>query len=69
MADDGHVVGAMALSEPRLVVLEDDIKGPVQGVLDQPVAAHGVGGPFGGEVGGGDEVAGIEAAPVLQSGA
>lgn len=45
MPDDGHVEGAMALSKPRLMVVEDDIEGPIQSVLDQPVAAHGVTGP------------------------
>lgn len=37
----------------RLVVVEDDVEGPVQSVLDQPVAAHGMSGPFGGQLGGG----------------
>ena len=39
MAHNGHVECAVAFSEPRLVVVEDDIEGPVQSVLDQPVAA------------------------------
>lgn len=69
MAHDGHVECAMALSEARLVVVEDDVEGPVQSVLDQPVAAHGVSGPFGCQLCGGDEVSRVEAASILQSGA
>lgn len=43
--DDGHVVGAMPLSEPRLVVLKDDIKRPRASDLDRAMAAHGLGSP------------------------
>lgn len=55
--------------QTRLVVVEDDVEGPVQSVLDQPAAAHGMSGPFGGQLGGGDKVSRVEAAFVLQSGA
>ena len=69
MAHDGHVECAVAFSEPRLVVVEDDVEGPVQSVLDQPVAAHGMSGPFGRQLGGGDKISRVEAASILQSGA
>lgn len=61
MAHDRHVKSAVALSETRLVVVED-VEGPVQSVLDQPVAAHGMSGPFGRQFGGGDKVSRVETA-------
>lgn len=69
MAHDGHFECAVAFSEKRLVVVEDDVEGPVQSVLDQPVAAHGMSGPFGRQLGGGDKIPRVEAAFVLQSSA
>ncbi len=33
MAHDGHVESAEVFSETRLVVVEDDVEGPVQSVL------------------------------------
>ena len=69
MAHDGHVESAEVFSETRLVVVEDDVEGPVQSVLDQPMAAHGMSGPFSRQLGGGGEVSRVEAAFVLQSSA
>ena len=69
MAHDGHVLGAVTLSDTGLVVAEGDVEGPVQAVLDGPVAAYGVGGLRGGEGARGDEVAGVEAGAILQLGA
>ena len=37
VADDGHVLGAEALSQSGLVVVEGDIEHLVQAVLDAPV--------------------------------
>jgi hypothetical protein len=41
----------------------------MEAVFDAPMAAHGVGGGFGGEGRGGDVVAGVEATPILELGA
>ena len=49
MADNGHVPGAMAGAEARLVLIEGDVEGPVQVVFDGPVASHGNGEGFGRE--------------------
>ena len=40
MADAGHVLGAVAAPEARLVLLELDIEHPVQTVFDCPVGAR-----------------------------
>src|SRR6266436_2199479 len=40
MADNGHVPGAMAGAQARLVLIEGHIEGPVQVVFDGPVASH-----------------------------
>jgi hypothetical protein len=66
--DHGHVFGAVAGSEARLVLVEDDVEDPVEAIFDPPMAAHGVGGGFGGEGGGGDIVSGVEAAVILEFG-
>src|SRR3546814_9787159 len=59
----------LPLAEAGLVFLEDGVEDPVEAVFDAPVSAHGACGVFGGEACGGDVVAGIEAAAVLQFGA
>src|SRR3984893_1251843 len=38
-----HVLGAMAGAKAGLVLIEGHIKGPMQVVLDGPVASHGIG--------------------------
>lgn len=40
VAHDGHVVRAVAFSEAGLILVEDDVEGPVESIFDQPVAAH-----------------------------
>jgi hypothetical protein len=47
VTDDGHVYGAVSLSQPRLILAESDVEYPVQAVFDRPVAAHGFGGAGG----------------------
>jgi hypothetical protein len=34
VADDGHVAGAVASAQPRLILFEDHVEHPVQAVLD-----------------------------------
>ena len=43
MAHQSHVLGAVAASQARLVLFEDDIEHPVQAVFDSPVRPCGVG--------------------------
>ena len=38
--DDGHVGGAMSGSQACQIIAEDDIKYPVQAVLDPPMPPH-----------------------------
>jgi hypothetical protein len=47
MPDGGHVSGAAALADARLVVGEGDVEDPVQTVLDRPVPADRRGGGAG----------------------
>ena len=68
VSDDGHVLCAMALSQPRLIVLEDNVEGPVEGVFDEPMAAHGLCRCWCVKFGRRDEVAGIETAAIFQFG-
>ena len=68
-SDDGHVPGPVTFSRARLVLLEDDVEGPVETVLDGPVTEHDGGGALGVPGGGGDEVAGVIAPLVLELGA
>src|SRR5690606_6906339 len=68
VSDDGHVLCAMALSQPRLIVLEDDVEGPMEGVFNEPVAAHRLCRRLGIASGRRDEVAGIETAAIFQFG-
>lgn len=51
MADDGHIPGAVAGAQARLVLMEGHVEGggPVQVVFDAPVASHGLGEGFGRE--------------------
>ena len=56
-SDQSHVLGAMAASQAGEVFLEDDVENPVH-ALDPAVPPDGFGGPFRGEGGRGDEVAG-----------
>ena len=49
MADNGHVPGAVAGAEARLVLIEGHIEGPVQVIFDGPMASHGNGEGFGRE--------------------
>jgi hypothetical protein len=49
MADNGHVSGAVAGAEARLIFIEGHIEDPVQVVFDSPVASHGNGEGFGRE--------------------
>ena len=56
MADDGHVFGAVAGSQPRQILMEGHVEGPVKVVFDGPVASHGVGEAFGREGARGDVV-------------
>ncbi len=69
VSDDGHFFSAVALSHARLVVVEDDVKRPVQRVFDGPMAADNGGSAICGERCGRDEVAGVEAAAILEFGA
>jgi len=70
VADDGHVLGAMTLAQPGLVVAEGDVEDPVQAVLDGSVPAHCLAGPFGIEVCRGDVGAGfrVQGAAPLDAG-
>jgi hypothetical protein len=49
MAYNGHVPGAVAGAETRLVLIEGHVEGPVQVVFDGPVASHFNGNGFGRE--------------------
>jgi hypothetical protein len=40
--DDGHVGCVVAFVQVRQIILKDDIKGPVERVLDDPMAAGGM---------------------------
>src|SRR5208283_5303588 len=68
MADDRHVGCAVALAQPGLVLVEDDVEHPVQLVFDPPMAADGCGGGLGRERRRGDIIAGLETAAILQLG-
>lgn len=68
VADHGHVDGAVALAEAGLVFLEDNVEHPVQRILDGPMSPNGFGGFQGREGGGGDVVARVEAAALLEFG-
>ncbi len=68
MPDNGHVMCAMALSEPGLVVIEDDVEGPVEGIFDSPVSADVVGGLLSAELCRRDVVSGLDAASILEFG-
>jgi len=60
MAHDGHVVGAVALAQARLIVSKHHVEHPMQAVLNTPVPAHAVRGARGGERRGRDVGAGLE---------
>ena len=65
-AEHGEVLRGVVLAASGLVLVEDDIEGPMQGVLDAPVLAHD-GEKLGGRVAPGEqEVAldGLVAAPL-----
>jgi hypothetical protein len=36
MADDGHVLGAVAGAQARLVLIEGHVEGPMQVIFDTP---------------------------------
>ena len=57
------------LAQARLIPGEDDVERPVQGILDAPMAPHGLCGSRRLEPGGGDKVAHFEAGAVGQFGA
>lgn len=46
VAGDGHIFGAMALSQAGLIVFEDDVEHPMEFVLDGPMAARRFGRPW-----------------------
>ena len=47
MAQDGKVLGGVVLSDSTLILSENDIQHPVQGVFNSLVGAHGFGEPLG----------------------
>ena len=60
MSDDGHVSGAVALSQAGKVLAEGDVEDPVKRVLDAPVGADGFAELFGGERPGGNVKAPVD---------
>jgi hypothetical protein len=42
MFDDGEVLRGVVFADAPVIFSKDDIKDPVQGVFDAPVAAHGL---------------------------
>ena len=61
MADGRHVGGSVVGSKAHEVVVEDDVHDPMQAGFDVPVGAHGGGELLGGELGGGEIIAPLEA--------
>jgi hypothetical protein len=53
MFDDGHILRSVAASQPRKIVVEDDVQDPVEPVLDAPMSADNRGEGLGVEFGGG----------------
>lgn len=43
VVDDGHALRSRSCSQPRQVIVEDDIEDPVQPVLNAPMGVHGGG--------------------------
>jgi hypothetical protein len=39
--DDGHILGSVACSQPRQIVVKDNVEHPVQAVFDAPMASDG----------------------------
>src|SRR4029077_4659066 len=50
VAGDRHVSGTVSGAQAGLILVEGHVEGPVQVVLDGPVASHGLGEGLGGEV-------------------